>query len=166
MKKEKCTDNVEEALLEDVWIGLNPHSNVVEEPFTRHYTNFGAAKGGNANSFSQITESTIASTPHPTSSLRMTRKVDAIDMDDDFQLEEAFIDAEICHAKQRRYNAGGYPHSSSSRGATESSKRNKKIISGRKKSGLSTGGGQENKSKGNASEVGKGKFNILTMSNH
>merc|ERR1719491_1519530 len=40
MKKEKQTDDVEEALLEDVWIGLVAQSNLDEESFTQHYTNF------------------------------------------------------------------------------------------------------------------------------
>jgi len=141
LKKEKYSNDVEEALLEDVWIGLLAQSNLDEEPFTRHYTNFGpgsvgegslgsqrrrhkllykTAQSGNPSSVlklrpeeiddasecSQLTSSTMAFAPHPTSSTRMIRKVDAIDMDDDFRLEEAFIDAEICQAKERRHLAG------------------------------------------------------------
>ncbi|OEU15173.1 hypothetical protein FRACYDRAFT_261552 [Fragilariopsis cylindrus CCMP1102] len=138
MKVEKRTDDVEEALLEDVWLGLVARGNMEEEPFTRHYTNFGAGSVGedsiagsrvrkqqlrhptssavvglhqyddddDTSEFSQLTGSTMAYAPHPTTSIRMIRKVDAIDMDDDFQLEEAFIDAEIHHAKERRHLAG------------------------------------------------------------
>jgi len=59
-----------------------------------------------ASEFSQLTGSTTAFAPHPTTTVRMIRKVDAVDMDDDFRLEEAFIDAEIYQAKERRHFAG------------------------------------------------------------
>lgn len=119
MKREKHTEDVEETFLEDVWLGLVAQSNLNEEPFTRHYTNFGSGWAGEGsvtnrrarqhylddNDQSEFSQ-TGAFASHPTSSIRMIRKVDAIDMDDDFQLEEAFIDAEIYHAKERRHNAG------------------------------------------------------------
>jgi len=146
MKTEKRPNDVDETLLEDVWSGLV--ALVEEEPFTRHYTNFGPGSVGedsvtrsrvrkqqllvdnicrrsdiqlaksqvvrlqyedddNASEFSQLTGSTMAYAPHPTtSSARMIRKIDAVDIDDDFQLEEAFIDAEIHYAKERRHLAG------------------------------------------------------------
>jgi len=143
MKAEKRPNDVDETLLEDVWSGLA--ALVEEEPFTRHYTNFGPGSVGedsatrsrvrkqqllvdnicrqsdsqlakstlqyddddNVSEFSQLTGSTMVYAPHPTtSSARMIKKIDAVDMDDDFQLEEAFIDAEIYHAKERRHLAG------------------------------------------------------------
>jgi hypothetical protein len=165
MKKENYADDVEEALLEDVWIDLATQSKD-EEPFTRHYTNFGLGRIGNRKqkhkvyvnkNVHQDEDEPLA--PHPTSSIRIIRKVDVTDMDDDFQLEEAFIDAEICHAKERRHYAGSsfgkkiQPRSGSSRGATRSSRKDLRIsasISEKKRSGGK-----------------KGQFNVLaTMSNH
>jgi hypothetical protein len=144
IKKGKYPDDVDEALLEDVWIGLVAHSNSNDEAFTQQYTNFDPRRVGSRKQKQQLSgninlkpgkQSTVVNrqggasnadasrqstgskfSPHPTSSVRMVRKVDAIDMDADFQLEEAFIDAEICHAKERRHYAGGsgskkiYPH--------------------------------------------------------
>jgi len=143
-KNDNYSDDVDEALLEDVWIGLVAHGNSNDEAFTQHYTNFDSRRVGsrmqkqqvsgnknlkpgkpstvvkrqggasNADASRQSTGSKFS--PHPTSSVRMVRKVDAIDMNADFQLEEAFIDAEICHAKERRHYAGSsgskkiYPH--------------------------------------------------------
>ena len=125
-KKEKRSDDMEETLLEDIWIRLVAKSDIDEEPFVRHY-NLGAGRGDqpqkhsifvqndtvrsinpsdDATDCSQLKLSTMTFPPHPNSSIRMIRKVDAIDMDDDFQLEEAFIDAEISHAKERRFYAG------------------------------------------------------------
>lgn len=188
MKKENYTDDVEEALLEDVWIDLAAQSKD-EEPFTRHYTNFGPGGVGNRmrkhkvsvnksiESVMKLQDEAEPLALHPTSSIRMIRKVDAIDMDDDFQLEEAFIDAEICHAKERRHYAGSgcgkkvYPRSGSSRGDTRSSRKDLRISassSGKKKSSRSIVG-NKNKPRGNDSELGgnKGQFNVLTtMSNH
>jgi len=165
MRKENDTDDVEEALLEDVWIDLAAQSKD-EEPFTRHYTNFGPGRVGNRMQKHKVSANkTILQdeaepfAPHPTSSIRIIRKVDMIDMDDDFQLEEAFIDAEICHAKERRHYAGRsygkkvHPRSGPSRGATRSSRKDLRISessNGKKKSGGK-----------------KGQFNVLaTMSNH
>ena len=145
MKKEKYTDGVEETMLEDVWTGLVGKSDFVDEPFTRHY-----------DDFSKLAGPAMVISSHPTSSIRMIRKNDAIDMDDDFQLEEAFIDAEICHAKERRYFSGSdrgkmvYPPLGSSRGDTKPLRKS----------------GNKKRSKSIGREKNKGKKNILAMSNH
>ena len=139
MKGEKYSDNVEETLLEDVWTGLVGKSEFVDEPFTRHY-----------DDFSKLTGPAIAVASHPTSSIRMIRKVDAVDMDDDFQLEEAFIDAEICHAKERRQYDGKevYRSPGLSRGVTKSLRKDRRI-------------GKEEKH-----SHSKGKSNVLVTINH
>ncbi len=139
MKGEKYSDNVEETLLEDVWTGLIGKTELVDEPFTRHY-----------DDFSKLTGPAIAVASHPTSSIRMIRKVDAVDMDDDFQLEEAFIDAEICHAKERRQYNGKEVHPSPglSRGVTTSLRKDRRIVKEKKRS------------------HSKGKSNILATINH
>lgn len=139
MKGEKYSDNVEETLLEDVWTGLIGKSELVDEPFTRHY-----------DDFSKLTGPAIAVASHPTSSIRMIRKVDAVDMDDDFQLEEAFIDAEICHAKERRQYDGKevYPSSGLSRGVTTSLRKDRRMGKDKKRS------------------HSKGKSSVLATINH
>merc|ERR1711935_1040549 len=145
MKEEKYTDGVEETMLEDVWTGLGGKRDFVDEPFTRHY-----------DDFSKLAGPAMVISSHPTSSIRMIRKVDAIDMNDDFQLEEAFIDAEICHAKERRYFSGSdrgkmvYPPLGSSRGDTKPLRKP----------------GNKERSKSIGREKNKGKKNILAMSNH
>jgi hypothetical protein len=87
-----------------------------------------------ASVYSQLTGSTM--TFARPSHLRVARKVPVNEMDDEFQLEEAFIDAEIIHAKERRqmassgrgeyYNSSGAPRrngkSSSSVSSLPSSK--------------------------------------------
>jgi hypothetical protein len=188
MKVEKRTDDVEEALLEDVWLGLVARGNMEEEPFTRHYTNFGAGSVGedsiagsrvrkqqlrqpassavvgsyqyddddDTSEFSQLTGSTMAYAPHPTTSIRMIRKVDAIDMDDDFQLEEAFIDAEIHHAKERRHLAGN-----KSKKKDRSSSRNSVDYSQ-----LDWKQGQRNINSHKANNNVSTMSHVLTMSNH
>jgi len=155
IRQEKHSDDMEDALLEDVWTRLVATSDFDEEvPFVRQYTNFGPAiVGGQSQKNSDLVKndmvrskmnssddattgcSQFAFPPHPNSSIRMIRKVDAIDMDDDFQLEEAFIDAEIFHAKERRFNAGSN-HSMRkvdtrfglSRGKIPSKRRNQSIM--------------------------------------
>lgn len=152
MTKEKYTDDVEDTMLEDVWTGVVAKSDFVDEPFTRHY-----------DDFSKLAGPAIPLSPHPTSSIRMIRKVDATDMDDDFQLEEAFIDAAISHAKERRNVAGSdrgrkvYPPSGSSRGGTKSSRNESRMMvsPGKKKRSQSIGR-DKNKSRGN----------VLAMSNY
>ena len=139
MKREKCSGEVEEEelLLEKVWSGLISHSRD-EEPFTRHYTNLGHVSSSKmrkniAGDFNQVAEAKMVTSPHPTSSIRMIRKDDAIDMDDDFQLEEAFIDAKIYNAKERRSYKGNnrsiraHPRIVSSKNATGSNRKSKGI---------------------------------------
>lgn len=196
MKKEQHTDDVEEALLEDVWVGLVAQSSLEEEPFTRHYTNFGHGsvrigtqkynvpvnnmvqsvvklrdEADDVSDFSQLIGPTMASAPqhHPTSSTRMIRKVDANDMDDDFQLEEAFIDAEIFHAKKRRHYAGrNYVKKISTRSGTSWDARpSREDRSSGKKKNSRNSTRDKSKSRGNDSELGgnKGQVHVLTMSN-
>ena len=153
MKKEKDTDDDEESMLEDVWTGVVAKSDFVEEPFTRHYDDFSAFKGP-----------AMPPSPLSTSSIRMLRKVNPIDINDDFQLEEAFIDAEICHAKERRSFAGNgrskrmYPPSGSTRGNTKSTTGGKRVVAsvaGKKKRTTSVG-----------RERSKSRGHVLSMSNH
>jgi len=123
MRTDKRTDDVEEALLEHVWLDLVTHSNSdEEEPFVRHYSNIVDSKVGEGSrralsslrkqyqfanpSIDDDAACEFISNAHTTTPIRIIRKVDAIDMEDDFQLEEAFIDAGIFHAKERRYLAG------------------------------------------------------------
>jgi len=122
MKRERHAGDVEEAFLEDVWLGLVAQNNFEEEPFTRNYANFGSDRFGEGicsfseqkivdddrselSLFGGVT-APLAFTRHPNSSIQLVRKLDAIEMDDDFQLEEAFIDAEIHNAKELRHVAG------------------------------------------------------------
>jgi hypothetical protein len=72
--------------------------------------------------FSQLTGSTMTYA-RPAHHVRVFRKVAVNDMDDEFQLEEAFIDAEIFHAKERRQMAGSRRPSSSTRAPRPSSTR-------------------------------------------
>eukprot|EP00531_Pseudo-nitzschia_arenysensis_P000305 CAMPEP_0116156804 /NCGR_PEP_ID=MMETSP0329-20121206/23019_1 /TAXON_ID=697910 /ORGANISM="Pseudo-nitzschia arenysensis, Strain B593" /LENGTH=2263 /DNA_ID=CAMNT_0003653895 /DNA_START=211 /DNA_END=7002 /DNA_ORIENTATION=- len=146
MKKEKHSEDVEETLLEDVWTGLIGKNDIVDEPFTRHY-----------DDFSKLTGPAIMIASHPTSSIRMIRKVDAVDMDDDFQLEEAFIDAEICHAKERRQYDGKEGHPSFSK-SLRKERRISSAVGKQKKRSQSTGR-DKNKST-------KGKANVLATINH
>ncbi len=146
MKKEKDGEDVEKTLLEDVWTGLIGKHDIVDEPFTRHY-----------DDFSKLTGPAIAVASHPTSSIRMIRKVDAVDMDDDFRLEEAFIDAEICHAKERRQYDGkeGHPYFSTS------SRKNRRTSgsAGKQKRRSQSTGREKNLST-------NGKVNVLATFNH
>lgn len=153
MKKEKDTDDDEESMLEDVWTGVVAKSGFVEEPFTRHYDDFSTFKGP-----------AMPPSPLSTSSIRMLRKVNPIDINDDFQLEEAFIDAEICHAKERRSFAGNgrskrmYPPSGSTRGNTKSTTGGKRVVAsvaGKKKRTPSVG-----------RDRSKSRGHVLSMSNH
>lgn len=141
IKNEKHSCDIEEALLEDVWVRLATRSDFDEEPFIRQYTNLGPSHLGSqsqkrdgfvtnnsvrpikSSDHSQLTLSKMAFPPHPNSSIRMIRQVDAIDMDDNFQLEEAFIDAEITQAKERRYYAGNNHGKKMSRNKPSNKKR-------------------------------------------
>lgn len=109
MKTDERVGDVDEALLEDVWMGLAPRFE--KDPFTSHYTNFGSGSVGgdryhddNAN---ELAGFIMKYGPHPTTTIQMIRNVGADDIDDDFQLEEAFIDAEIIQAKERKILARG-----------------------------------------------------------
>jgi hypothetical protein len=195
-KTGKHSYDIEEALLENVWSDLVTQSNFNEEPFTRQYTGLGPGSVSknsdgvvgticNEQLFTNPSntmglqhyndeddsESTRPYGPHPTTSVRMIRKVNAIDMDDDFQLEEAFIDAEILHAKNRRHLAGTNKHktydihgSASSLTASSHRKIKKKrgVYCKRKYNGRNVDG-QEQKHRMN---IVDDVNNILTMSNH
>jgi hypothetical protein len=189
MKKEKHFDDVEEALLEDVWIGLVAKSSLEVEPFTRHYANIGHGSIGNGQTWKHkvsVNEMATAvkhhsivddasgykKAPHPTSSVRIVRKADAIDIDVDFQLEEAFIDAEICHAKERRRNIGNnsnknvvYTSSGSLQDARSS--RNDKLESTTTNFYGKTKNYPNRRKDRNDSKFGKNKkLNVLAASNH
>jgi len=185
MKREKHSDDVEEAFLEDVWLGLIAQSNLNEEPFTRHFTKFGSGGvgegsdlirpqrigGDDQSKLHQSVDVTAAFASHPTSSIKMIRKVDAIDIDDDFQLEEAFIDAEIYYAKERRHvegTNGGKDQSSFflPRNAKVRMKHRSTSLSSRKQNSR---GSLIDKARGEDDSRfvrNQGQSNILTMSNH
>ena len=74
--------------------------------------------------FSQLTGMTQSTMTfaRPAHHIRVLRKVALNDMEDEFQLEEAFIDAEIYHAKERRQMASSGRHHSTGRAPRPSRK--------------------------------------------
>eukprot|EP00536_Pseudo-nitzschia_multiseries_P014432 jgi/Psemu1/262174/estExt_Genewise1Plus.C_7010008 len=184
MKRERHTDNVEEAFLEDVWLGLVAQNNF-EEPFTRNYIDIGLDFGGKGSSRvprhqidddDQSQFSLFEGAParmtfkrHPNSSIQLVRKVDAIDLDDDFQLEEAFIDAEICNAKVLKNLPGINEGRKEYTTTLNSSMSVMKVDAESRNEKNQRGGIVTHKARVDDSHLGQNhqtQSNILTMSNH
>lgn len=102
---EKGAVGYGESLLEDVWLELIA---LQDEHFTSQFDKFRVFSklrlvedDYDAEKKPHLTEA-MTFAPHPTINIRIVSKLDGVEMDDNFKLEEAFIDAEVMLAKERR----------------------------------------------------------------